>query len=197
MPRVVTGKYRGAVLFAPQGDNTRPTTDKVKEALFSMISVRIPSCRFLDIFSGTGQIAIEAVSRGADLGVMIERSGEACSVIKRNLEKIHATEDPALKLIRAPYGPALQRLADEGQRFDIIFLDPPYRNAHKSAVEIADMIRRYDLLENDGIMIVEHSSELPFDTDVINMKFLRSCSYGLTVITFFGKGESEGGQTID
>ena len=81
MPRVITGEFKGAVLFAPKGDNTRPTTDKVKEALFSMIQTRVYGARVLDIFSGTGQIAIESVSRGADSAVMVEKAGQAAGII--------------------------------------------------------------------------------------------------------------------
>ena len=185
MPRVVTGKYRGAILMAPKGDNTRPTTDKVKESLFSMIQMDVPDSRFLDIFSGTGQIAIEAVSRGAESAVMVEKAGQAVGIIKRNLEKIRADKDPAFRLIKGSYANALAGLGEEGAKFDIIFLDPPYRMAFDAAKEIADLVNQYNLLADDGIMIVEHSSELPFEPELVNMKFKRSCTYGLTVITFF------------
>ncbi|MBO4635883.1 MAG: 16S rRNA (guanine(966)-N(2))-methyltransferase RsmD [Clostridiales bacterium] len=185
MPRVVTGEFRGTILNAPKGDNTRPTTDKVKEAVFSMIQMRVPECSFLDIFSGTGQMGIEAVSRGAVEAVMIERSGAAAGIIKENLQKIHCGEDPRFRLIKAHYDKALEVLGQEGKKFDIIFLDPPYREAHKDMVRIAGLIRQYGLLSEGGIVLCEHSSDLPFDTDVINLKFIRSCSYGLTVITFF------------
>lgn len=185
MPRVVTGEFRGTVLAAPKGDNTRPTTDKVKEAVFSMIQTRVPDCSFLDIFAGTGQMAIEAVSRGAKEAVMIERAGAAASVIKDNLRKIRCEDDPRLRLIKAPFEKALEMLGEEGGKFDIIYLDPPYRDAHKYTARIADLVRQYGLLGEGGILLAEHASDLPFDTDVINLKFNRSCSYGLTVITFF------------
>ena len=74
-----------------------------------------------------------------------------------------------------------------GKKFDIIYLDPPYKIAFDEAVKIADLVNEYDLLENDGVMIVEHASDEPFNIDVINMKFERSCSYGLCVVTFFSK----------
>ncbi len=192
MPRVVTGEFRGAVLQAPKGDNTRPTTDKVKEALFSMIQTRVPDSKFLDIFSGTGQIAIEAVSRGADKAVMVERAGSACGIIRKNLEKIRADKDPRFTLMKMPFAAALTKLGEEGEKFDIIFMDPPYKDAQQFCMQIADLVNRYDLLSDDGILICEHASDTEFETSVINLQFNRSCSYGLSVLTFFCKENDEG-----
>lgn len=185
MPRVVTGKYRGAVLAAPKGDATRPTTDKVKEAIFSSIQGRIPDCRFLDLFSGTGQMGIEALSRGADKIVLVDKGGPAISVIKKNLEKIRAQDDPNVRVLKKSATAAIESLKDE--KFDIVYMDPPYKIAFDEAVKAADLLSEYDMLTDDGLLIVEHSAEEPFNTDVINMQFVRSCSYGLCVVTFFSK----------
>lgn len=185
MPRVITGKYKGAVLMAPKGDNTRPTTDKVKESLFSMIQMDVPDARVLDLFAGTGQIGIESVSRGAKSAVMVDKAGSAIAMIKRNLEKIHAEKDEAFRVIKAPISSALETLGEEGAQFDIIFLDPPYKIAFDMAKEVAIKIKELNLLADGGIMIVEHSSDLPFVPEEVDMEFKRSCTYGLTVITFF------------
>ena len=185
MPRVVTGKYRGAVLAAPKGDATRPTTDKVKEAIFSSIQGRIPDCSFLDLFSGTGQMGIEALSRGADKIVLVDKGGPAISVIKKNLEKIRAQDDPNVRVLKKSAAAAIESLKDE--KFDIVYMDPPYKIAFDEAVKAADLLSEYDMLTDDGLLIVEHSAEEPFNTDVINMQFVRSCSYGLCVVTFFSK----------
>lgn len=187
MPRVVSGRFRGIILDAPKGDNTRPTGDKVKEALFSIIQTRVPGSCFIDLFSGTGGIGIEALSRGASSVVLVEKAGQACGVIKTNLNKLHLDEDDDIVLMKAGYDAALNSLADEGRKFDIIFMDPPYRMAQKTAQMAAQIINERDLLSDDGIFIVEHSSELPFVTDVINMKLNRSCRYGLAMLTFFSK----------
>ncbi len=192
MPRVVTGEFRGAVLQAPKGDNTRPTTDKVKEALFSMIQTRVPGCRFLDIFAGTGQISIEAVSRGAKKAVMVERAGSACGIIRKNLEKIRAEKDTRFELMKMPFNSALTKLGEDGEKFDIIFMDPPYKDAQKFCSQIADLVNMYDLLSDDGILICEHASDTDFETSVINLQSTRSCSYGLSVLTFFCKENGEG-----
>lgn len=186
MPRVITGRYRGAVLAAPKGDSTRPTTDKVKEAIFSSIQGRIDGCCFLDLFSGTGQMGIEARSRGASKVVLVDKGMPAIAVIRKNLEKLRiGKDDPDLRVLKMSATAALESLKDE--RFDIVYLDPPYKIAHEEAVKVADILNRYDMLNDGGLMIVEHSSEEPFNTDVINMKLSRSCSYGLCVVTFFSK----------
>lgn len=186
MPRVVTGKYRGAILAAPKGDATRPTTDKVKEAIFSSIQGRVSGCNFLDLFSGTGQMGIEALSRGAEKVVLVDKGTPAISVISKNLEKIRiGRNDPSVKVMKRSAVAALEALKDE--KFDIVYLDPPYKITFDEAVKVADLLTKYDMLTEDGLMIVEHSAEEPFNTDVINMKFSRSCSYGLCVVTFFSK----------
>ncbi len=192
MPRVVTGEFRGTILLAPKGDNTRPTTDKVKEALFSMIQTRVPAAKVLDIFAGTGQIAIEAISRGADKAVMVERAGQACGIIKKNLEKIRADSDPRFELMRMTFNQALSKLGERGEKFDIIFMDPPYKDAQNYCEQIADLVNTHNLLEDDGILICEHASDTEFETSVINLQFNRSCSYGLSVLTFFCKENDEG-----
>ena len=185
MPRVIAGQYKGRVLAAPEGDKTRPTTDKVKEALFSIIQVRVPGSTFLDLYSGSGQIAIEALSRGADRVTLVERNPRACAVIKQNLTKVGA-EDEA-EVLRMNAADALLELAKNKARFDIIYMDPPYRDAKAAAGSAAHAIDQFDLLEDDGIFIVEHDKDTDVKEGVEDLEFFRSCSYGLTVITFFKK----------
>ena len=189
MPRVVSGQYRGAVLQAPKGDTTRPTTDKVKEAVFSMIQTRVPDADFLDIFAGCGQMGIEAMSRGASSCVMIDKGREQMSVIRRNLEKIHVTEGDDIRLISAPYDRALETLGAEGRKFDVIYMDPPYRMADKACARVCELVCDLDLLADDGVLLCEHASDLPFEASKMRLQEVRSCSYGLTVITFFCKKE--------
>lgn len=188
MPRVITGKYKGAQLFAPKGMATRPTVDMVKGALYSSICARVDEASVLDLFAGTGQIGIEALSRGAKQVVLVEKAKNAIEAINRNLEKLRITKDDGLKLMTMSSEKALDVLGKAGEKFDIIFLDPPYDIAFKSACYTAEKIKQYGLLNDGGIMIVEHSSQQPFNIDVINMKLVRSCSYGLAVLTFFEEG---------
>ncbi len=199
MPRVVSGQFRGTILNAPKGDKTRPTTDKVKEALFSMIQNRLYDIDFLDLFSGSGQIGIEAVSRGASSAVLVDKAADSVAVIKQNLEKLHFKEQGRtgkytlenaddgcnITVMKDSIGSAMTKLGNAGKQFDIIFMDPPYKAAAEQVNEVAGAIKEFNLLKEDGILIVEHANDTDLNKDVINLKFNRSCSYGLSVITFF------------
>ena len=107
MPRVVTGRFRGAVLQAPEGDRTRPTTDKVKEALFSIIQSYVPGSEFLDLYSGSGQIGIEALSRGARRATLVDKSGQAAGIIKRNIEKVRLNGSDEIRFYKMNVSQAL------------------------------------------------------------------------------------------
>jgi len=183
MPRVVAGKCKGTVLEAPKGDATRPTTDKVKEALFSSIQMRMADSAFLDLFSGTGQMGIEALSRGAESAVMVDQSGKSMQVIHRNIQKTHLEKEA--RPIKMPVSEALRLLGKEGASFDIIFMDPPYAMAATMATTVSELVRKYGLLREDGILIVESDSETLINENVTNMTCLKSCKYGSTLLTFF------------
>ncbi|MBP5493373.1 MAG: 16S rRNA (guanine(966)-N(2))-methyltransferase RsmD [Clostridiales bacterium] len=183
MPRVVAGKCRGTILEAPKGDATRPTTDKVKEALFSSIQMRVGGSAFLDIFSGTGQMAIEALSRGAESAVLVDQATRSQVVIKKNLEKTHLTEDA--RVLKMHFAEALKLLGKEGKKFDLIFMDPPYAMAAKYASLISELIKEQELLAPEGMFIVESDSNTLINENVTNMTCLKCCKYGSTLITFF------------
>ena len=154
-----------------------------------MLQVRIPDSAVLDLFSGTGQIGIEALSRGAREVICVEKAGQAIGVIKSNLEKIHAEENgEPITLMRGSCDAVLEELGKAGRKFDLIYMDPPYRIAQKQGEILTEIITRYDMLNPDGFVILEHASDEELHTDVINMKPVRSCSYGLCVLTFFSKG---------
>ena len=120
--RVISGRCRGTHLEAPEGMNTRPTTDRIKETLFNMIAFDIPECEFLDLFSGSGAMAIEALSRGGKRAVLVEKDTKALACIEQNLEKTRLKAEA--KVVASDVFEALKRL--EGEQFDIIFMDPPY-----------------------------------------------------------------------
>lgn len=185
MPRVVTGRFRGAVLQAPEGDKTRPTTDKVKEALFSIIQCDVPDAEFLDLFAGSGQIGIEALSRGARRATLVEKSGGAAGIINRNIQKIRLDGSDEIRFLKMNVGQALERLGKDGEKFDIIFMDPPYKDASMRLDEEAKLISEYNLLAKDGMLIVEHDKDFTPPEEVNGLRRVRSCSYGITVITFF------------
>ena len=188
MPRVVAGKCKGTVLEAPKGDATRPTTDKVKEAIFSSIQMRVPDSAFLDVFSGTGQMAIEALSRGAEKAVLIDQAGPSLRAIGNNLTKTHLKEDA--RVIKMAYHEALRLLGRDKESFDIIFMDPPYAMAEKYSRSVAELIAEYGLLRDGGIFIVESDAGAKIQENVTNMTCIKSCKYGSTLVTFFVESET-------
>lgn len=185
MPRVVTGRFRGAILQAPEGDKTRPTTDKVKEALFSIIQAYVPGSEFLDLFAGSGQIGIEALSRGASRVTLVERSGQAAAIISKNIAKIRLDGSDEIRLHKKSVAQALELLGQAGEKFDIIFMDPPYKDVPQRLEETAKYIQDFDMLSPEGMLIVEHDKDCEMPEEIGGLKCVRSCSYGLTVITFF------------
>jgi len=178
--RVITGKARGVQLKTPDGMQTRPTTDRVKEALFSIINFDIPGSKVLDLFGGTGQLGIEALSRGAASAVFVDAREDACKIIRENLRRTKL--EPFGKVVRSDYLDYLRRCKEQ---FDIVLLDPPYaevflENALKCIAEI-------DILQSGGIIIAERplGKELPYEFD----GFIRSkdYKYGNTLLTLYRK----------
>lgn len=151
--RVISGTARGTNLETLDGNNTRPTLDRVKEALFNIIQCEIVEANVLDLFSGSGALGIEALSRGAKSCVMSDKSYEAINIINKNVTKTHLKEKT--KIIRNDYKKVLNLL--QGQKFDLIFIDPPYNL--DIAVDSIKSIIELDLLEDDGIIIIETDNE--------------------------------------
>ena len=150
--RVISGTARGRRLHELQGMDTRPTTDKVKEALFNIIQFDVPGSRVLDLFSGTGQLGIEARSRGAERCVFVDKRREAVSLIRENVRSVGLADQA--QIIQ---GDALDYLKRCREQFGLIFLDPPYQtNLLESALT---SILEFDILGNHGIIVCESSQE--------------------------------------
>ncbi len=178
--RVITGKAKGTVLATPDGMLTRPTSDRVKEALFSIVQFDLPGARVLDLFGGTGQLGIEALSRGASSAVFVDSREDACRLIRENLRRTKM--EHCGKVVRCDYLEYLKRC---NERFDIVILDPPYaevflENALKMLVEI-------DILQSGGIIIAERplGKDLPWDFEGFTRS--RDYKYGNTLITLYRK----------
>jgi len=150
--RVIAGEARGRRLKEPRGADTRPTTDKVKESLFSIIQFELEGRRALDLFAGTGQLGIEALSRGAADCTFVEERREAAALVRENL-KLCGFSDRA----RVVQGEALSFLSTCRERFDVALLDPPYQTGllEKSL----DALTRFDILREYGIIICESAAE--------------------------------------
>ena len=146
--RVITGTARGVQLKTPEGLTTRPTSDRVKEALFSIIHFEIPGARVLDLFGGTGQLGIEALSRGAVHCTFVEQRREAVKLIQDNLKECRL-EGQA----RVLQGDALAFLSSCREKFDVIFLDPPYQTDLMDRA--LELVSKIDILSEHGIIICE------------------------------------------
>ena len=176
--RVITGKARGVVLKTPEGLATRPTTDRVKEALFSIIQFDIPGCRVLDLFGGTGQLGIEALSRGATSAVFVDASETACKLIRENLRRTKL--EGQATVIRGDYMEYLRRCR---QTFDIIFLDPPY--AEVFLENSLNCITEIDILQSGGIIISERPLDKELSWDFTGFSRSKDYKYGNTLITLY------------
>jgi len=155
--RIISGEARGRKLIAPAGEDTRPTADKVRGSLFNIIGARVYDARVLDLFGGTGAMALEALSRGAEHAVIVDCAGEAIQAIERNAEGVLKDELASrARIIRADYRTAIHSL--DGMKFDLVFLDPPYKmvDAYADAMK---RLKAIDALSEDCLIIVERQKE--------------------------------------
>ena len=155
--RIISGQARGRKLKTLEGLDTRPTLDRTREALFNILQQRVRDARVLDLFAGSGALALEALSRGAESAVLCDQSPAACGIIRENIALVRM-EDRA-RLLCCEASQALERLV--GEQFDLIFLDPPY---HKGLIDAAleGMIRRNQLAEG-GLIVAETAQDDGFD----------------------------------
>lgn len=160
--KVTAGSVRGFNLVLPGGKNTRPTTGRIKETLFNIIQWEVPESRFLDLFSGSGSIAIEALSRGAREAVLVDRDREAVRCMKENIK--HTRMEDRAQVMAMDVMQALRRLDACGQPFDIIFMDPPYHKEFEAAV--IPYLLNSSLVCESSLIIVETALE----TDVSYMQ---------------------------
>lgn len=168
--RVISGKARGTNLDTLSGNNTRPTLDRVKEALFNIIQFDVVDAKVLDLFSGSGALGIEALSRGAKSCVMCDKSNEAIKIIMKNVKKTHF-EDKS-RIIKNDYLKALNSLHNE--KFNIIFIDPPYEA--DIATNSINRIIELELLSESGIIILETDNE---QREIENLKNINVNVYDL------------------
>ena len=155
--RVIAGSARRLNLKTPDGLDTRPTTDRIKETLFNILMPEIPGCRFLDLFAGSGGIGIEALSRGASEAVFVENNRKAVSIIQENLKFTRLSG--RAKVLGTDVLTAIRQLSAKGS-FDIIFMDPPYRNSMYAPVLSA--LSETDLAGQDTLIIAEALSDMDF-----------------------------------
>ncbi|MEX0380358.1 16S rRNA (guanine(966)-N(2))-methyltransferase RsmD [Leuconostoc sp. MS02] len=179
--RVVAGRFRGTKLEAVAGDKTRPTTDKVKEAMFSMLMPHLGGGNVLDLYAGTGGLGIEAVSRGMQHATLVDRQAQAIQVIQNNIEKTH--DKGSFTVLKVPSQQALQKFSAERTQFDLIFLDPPYAKETLQA-DMGYMVEN-QLLSNGAIILAESNDVANLPVADETFEILRQKQYGITVVTIY------------
>lgn len=185
--RVVAGTARGTVLKTPDGMLTRPTADRVKEAVFSIVHFDVQDAVVLDLFGGTGQLGIEALSRGAKRAVFVDHQQKACDLIRENLRRTRFTDRASV--IRSDY---LEYLKRTGEKFDMILLDPPY--AEIFLENSLNCIAEIDILQSGGIIVTERpvGKELPLQFHGYTRS--RDYKYGKTLITLYRREDASGNE---
>lgn len=176
--RIVGGLYRGRTLFTFEGQDIRPTPDKVRESIFNIIQHRVYGSSFLDVFSGTGAMGIEALSRGAKSVVLNDKDRQSIKLINKNVEKIGAKEG-----VKVTNLDGVQLLSSSLEKYDIIYLDPPY----KTELGVQALSVCANALKDDGIVIFEDEKE--FDGEIQGLEIFDKRKYGRVRLTFFRKGE--------
>ena len=177
--RVISGSARGRRLLAPEGLDTRPTADRVKESVFNIISPYIYGARVLDLFAGSGALGIEALSRGAESAVFVENSASAKNVLEKNIEITHFQDK--CRIFSCSFDNYLKTASE---KFDIVFLDPPYKSGYyETALE---MLLSNHLLLSGGIVIAEHEHGAVIPP-VSGYELCKNRKYGKTSIAVLKK----------
>lgn len=177
--RVISGKYKRLQLTGFDTEGIRPTMDKVKESIFAMINEYIPDSVCLDLFAGTGSLGIEALSNGSKFVYFNDISKLSINVINKNLSKINDTN---YQVINSLYIDTLKKFSNNGTKFDIIFIDPPY-----GKIKIKDVIEnilKYDILNENAILVCEYENE---DIDINDLKLIKERKYGRVLIKIYKK----------
>ena len=182
--RVITGTARGRRLLEPEGMDTRPTTDRVKEGIFSSIQFEIEGRRVLDLFGGTGQMGIEALSRGAAHCTFLDLRKEAVGVIRENLKRTGFAEEAVV--VQGDYLAFLTRCKE---KFDLIFLDPPY--AADLLEQALTAIASFDICREHGIIVAEHPVERLLPVLEAPYRIYRTYRYGKIGVTIYHRAGNE------
>ncbi len=181
--RIIAGTARSLPLRSIEGRDTRPTTDRIKETLFNILQTGIEGCSFLDLFAGSGQIGLEALSRGANHAVFVENSKKACACIEENIR--FTRFDARAKLLSMEASGALRTL-EGNDSFDYIFMDPPYQSGMEQEVLI--YLAGSGLLKEDGVIIIEAAADTDFSyVSGMGLKVIREKKYKTNKHIFVSK----------
>lgn len=179
--RIIAGEFKRRRLDSPEGRGTRPTSDKVREAVFSILMEDIYGSVFCDLFAGSGAMGLEALSRGAEKSYFCENSGETMKYLRNNIEKC-GVKDKAI-VYRGDYKKGLSKIVANGQKVDIVFIDPPF-GSELIEPAIAE-IEKLDLLADDGYILIEHDIRKPLPEKLGKFSLIKERKYGKVVISIF------------
>ncbi len=183
--RVIGGEFRSRRLIAPRGDATRPTSDRLRETLFNVLGPRIAGTRFADLYAGSGAVGLEALSRGAAFCCFVERAPAALAAIRENLASL-GLERRQFAVSSRSIGRALQDLAQAGQLFDLIFLDPPYEAAAEYTATLQALAENAQkLLAPDALVIAEHARRTPLPERFKVLRRQRLLEQGDAALSFY------------
>jgi len=186
MIRIISGIAGGMHIKVPPTDKTKPTLDRVKESVFSILQPYIPGKRVLDLFAGSGSLGLEALSRGAGFAVFVDSSRLCTETIRENIQKTKMTEKA--QVVRADVYKAIQGFSRQGLKFDIIFMDPPY--ARNFVCKTLQMIVENDIIIENGLIAAEHIDTEQLPDRIGKLVKVRSKHYGDTVYTFYVQSEN-------
>lgn len=176
--RIVGGSFKGRRLSSFKGMDIRPTSDKVREAIFNILPREFPFKKVLDIFAGTGAMGLEALSRGADDVAFVDSGAEAISIIKKNIEACGARA----RVYRSDALASLRQFSRKGERFDLIIIDPPYSSTLLR--ESLEEIDRNGLLAPEGVIVAETSKRIKLEADLKGLELFDERRYGDTIVYF-------------
>jgi 16S rRNA (guanine966-N2)-methyltransferase len=182
--RITGGEFRSRALKSPKGSLTRPTSDRVREALFSILGERAAAEKILDLYAGTGSLGIEALSRGAASVVFVERSKEAVAALQANVEALGLRE--RARILPSSVERAASRL--ERERFDLVFADPPYADVNGLAKEALEALF-VPLLQHAGMLLLEHASRDP-PPAIAGLELEDTRTYGDTTLSFYARTQA-------
>ena len=176
--RIIAGEMRGRQLKTVEGMQTRPTSDKVKGAIFNVLGDKVLEARVLDLFAGTGNLALEALSRGSHDAVLVEKSRDAHHVIRKNIEQMGVSHKTRLLLLDA-----FKYINSHPEEiFDLIFLDPPYREG--LALKVISTLKEHSCLAPDGVIVVETAKDEDLDGDIYPFEIRKTGEYGDTRVWY-------------
>jgi len=184
--RVIAGSHRGRRLSGPRGTTLRPTSDKVREALFSILGTRTPGSRFLDLYAGTGAVGIEALSRGATIVTFVESDPKAVQIMRKNLTACGMLNQAVVRV--GPTQTFLRQPQSWDGPYDVLFADPPY--ADGEAVELVLRSWHLGLLSSEALMIIEQDARAHMPAETDRARLMRRYDYGDTALFLYGQAPS-------